>query len=84
MTTAGAPMPSPTVEIDVRPIPPREKHARIFQTFDALAPGESMRLVNDHDPAPLRYQLAAERPNAFEWTYEEQGPDVWKVTIGRK
>lgn len=74
----------PTVELNVNVLPPREKHATIFRTFESLAPGESMRLIVDHDPAPLRYQLAAERPNGFEWTYEEQGPDLWKVLLGRK
>ena len=55
-------------ELDVRVIPPRDKHPTIFRTFDALPSGESFILVNDHDPRPLRYQLAAARPNAFEWT----------------
>ncbi len=70
-------------ELDVRVIPPREKHPTIFKTFDALQSGESFILVNDHDPRPLRYQLAAERPNAFEWTYLAQGPAEWRVQIGR-
>ena len=49
------------IQLDVRPIPPREKHPAIFATFDALSPGESFILVNDHDPFPLRYQFQAER-----------------------
>jgi uncharacterized protein (DUF2249 family) len=73
-----------TVEIDVRVIPPREKHPTIFSAFDSLASGQSMVIVNDHDPRPLRYQLLAERPDSFEWTYEEQGPDVWRVKIDRR
>ncbi|MFX5918510.1 DUF2249 domain-containing protein, partial [Acinetobacter baumannii] len=27
-------------ELDVREIPPRERHPRIFRVFDDLAPGE--------------------------------------------
>lgn len=69
------------VELDVRPIPPRDKHPTIFRTFDGLAKGQSMVLINDHDPAPLRYQLMAERAGKFEWTYQEQGPTVWRVQI---
>ena len=46
-----------TRTLDVRVIPPREKHPTIFTTFSALAPGESFVLVNDHDPKPLRYQF---------------------------
>ena len=69
--------------LDVRVIPPRDKHPRIFQIFDALAPGEHFVLVNDHDPVPLRYQLLAERPGQFTWKYLEEGPMVWQVHIGK-
>ena len=79
MTATTAP-----IELDVRVITPREKHPTIFRTFDALASGGAMVLVNDHDPRPLRYQLAAERPDAFEWTYLEQGAEVWRVRIDRR
>lgn len=72
---------SPT--LDVRVIPPREKHPTIFRTFDALHPGDSFILVNDHDPKPLRYQFEAERQGHFTWQYLEQGPSVWRVAIGR-
>lgn len=72
------------VELDVRPIPPRDKHPTIFRTFDGLGPGESMLLINDHDPAPLRYQMMAERGGKFEWTYLESGPQVWRVQIEHK
>lgn len=70
--------------LDVRVIPPREKHPAIFQTFKALEPGDSFVLVNDHDPLPLRYQFQFEHDGEFEWTYLEQGPVVWRVEIGRR
>lgn len=70
--------------LDVRVIPPPEKHPTIFQTFESLEPGESFVLVNDHDPKPLRYQLEAERTGQFEWEYLEEGPTVWRVEIGRR
>ena len=77
-------MPANTVELDVRVIPPRDKHPTIFRTFENLAIGESMVIINDHDPRPLRYQLSAERPNQFAWTYEAEGPEVWRVRIDRR
>lgn len=77
-------MPTNVTELDVRVIPPRDKHPAIFRTFDGLASGESMVIVNDHDPRPLRYQLAAERPDTFVWTYEAEGPEVWRVRIDRR
>ncbi|HLN61476.1 MAG TPA: DUF2249 domain-containing protein [Symbiobacteriaceae bacterium] len=69
------------VVVDVRPIPPFQKHPTIFGAFNGLASGESMILVNDHDPKPLYYQFAAELAGKFEWNYLEQGPQVWRVQI---
>ena len=69
--------------IDVRTIIPRERHPLIFRTFDGLQPGEGFELVNDHDPKPLYYQFQAEIGPKFEWQYLEQGPEVWRVRIGR-
>jgi len=43
--------------IDVRTIAPYERHAQIFGRLDALGAGESLQIVNDHDPVPLRMQL---------------------------
>ncbi|MBI3015930.1 MAG: DUF2249 domain-containing protein [Candidatus Tectomicrobia bacterium] len=72
------------LELDVRPIPPREKHPRIFSTFDQLPEGGSFLLINDHDPKPLYYQFQAERPGKFGWEYVERGPTVWKVEIRKE
>lgn len=69
--------------IDVREVPPARRHPLIFETFEALALGTGFELVNDHDPRPLYYQLAAEQPGTFTWDYLEQGPTVWRVRIGR-
>ncbi len=72
------------VVLDVRNIMPRERHPKIFNTFDGLKKGEMMVLINDHDPKPLKYQLDAERSGQMDWMYKEQGPDVWKVEITKK
>ncbi len=72
------------ITLDVRPIPVRDKHSSIFRTFDEMAIGATLLLVNDHDPKPLYYQFAAERGGRFEWNYLERGPEVWKVEITKK
>ena len=77
------PAASDTDRVDVRALPPPQRHQKIFQLVDALAPGGAFVLINDHDPKPLYYQLEAERPRQFSWTYLERGPDVWQVKIGR-
>jgi len=73
-----------TKEVDVRSIPPAQRHPLIFDTFFGLAPGESRTLINDHDPKPLYYQFAAEQAGKFDWEYQEQGPTTWKVLITKK
>ena len=70
-----------TNTIDVRPMPPRERHPQIFAMFDGLSVGEAMLLINDHDPKPLFYQFQAERPGKAVWTPEEQGPERWVIRI---
>jgi uncharacterized protein (DUF2249 family) len=72
-----------TQQLDVRSEPPARRHQLIFETYGALAAGEAFELVNDHDPKPLYYQLAAEHTDQFTWEYLEQGPEVWRVRIGR-
>jgi uncharacterized protein (DUF2249 family) len=83
MHEAYQPAPVVKTTLDVRQIPPRERHPLIFQTFETLHPGERFQLVNDHDPKPLFYQFKAEREGQFSWEYMEAGPDVWRVYIGR-
>lgn len=73
-----------TIEIiDVQAIAPRMRHPYIFEKIDALIPGGSFVILNNHDPQPLYYQLLAERGPVVEWEYLEKGPLSWKVKITR-
>lgn len=65
-------------------IEPRIRHPKIFEAFESLETGEFMLLVNDHDPRPLHYQFMIEREGQFSWDYVQEGPDFWKVAIGKK
>lgn len=69
--------------LDVRQIPPPQRHPEIFGLFGALEAGGSFELVNDHDPKPLYYQFEAEKTGEFSWDYLEEGPDTWRVRIGK-
>lgn len=69
--------------LDIRPIPPAQRHPLIFDLFNGLAAGESFVLVNDHNPKPLYYQFQAELTDQFSWEYLEEGPESWRVRIGR-
>jgi regulator of cell morphogenesis and NO signaling len=69
--------------LNVTEIEPRFKHPRIFEKFDSLKANEAFIIHNDHDPKPLYYQLLGERGNIFTWEYLENGPELWKVKIGK-
>ncbi|WP_254862951.1 DUF2249 domain-containing protein [Halovivax gelatinilyticus] len=62
------------VELDVREIPPMNRHPKIHDAFDDLEPGESLTIVNDHEPKPLFYEFQAE-VDAF----DPDGYDVEQV-----
>lgn len=70
--------------LNVTAIEPKLKHPTIFVRFDALKPGESLTIYNDHDPKPLYYQLLGERGNIFVWEYLEQGPKLWRVKMTKR
>ena len=69
--------------LDVRTLAPAERHRRIFATYETLAAGAKFELVNDHDPKALYYQFDAEHHGEFSWRYLEQGPEAWRVEVGR-
>jgi uncharacterized protein (DUF2249 family) len=69
--------------LDVRELRPAQRHTTIFAVYEALLPGAGFVLVNDHDPKPLRYQFEAEHAGQFTWDYLAEGPEVWRVRIGR-
>ncbi|HEX9037743.1 MAG TPA: DUF2249 domain-containing protein [Ktedonobacterales bacterium] len=69
--------------LDVRELAPARRHPLIFERFNALTVGASFILINDHDPKPLYYQLVAEYPGQLLWVYLEQGPEVWRVRVGK-
>jgi uncharacterized protein (DUF2249 family) len=67
--------------MDVRLIPCSIKHGLIIRAWLELAVGDHFILLNDHDPVPLRYQFAAEWPDAFSWEHLVKGPDEFRVKI---
>lgn len=72
--------------IDVRGWPPVERHPAIFEKFNALKPGETLTLINDHNPEPLFYQMKATRSDfdAEAYTVREEAPDKWVATLKKR
>ena len=62
--------------LDVRDIPPSERHQRIHAVFEELDSGETLTIVNDHEPKPLFYEFSAEIESfdADGYAVERTGP----------
>lgn len=71
------------IELDVRQVPKPQKHPKIFGQFEALEPGQSFVLVNDHDPRHLRDEFEVEHPGGFEWEYLSREMRDWRIRITR-
>jgi uncharacterized protein (DUF2249 family) len=59
---------------DARGVAKRFRHAAIFGALDALAGGETMRFVNDHDPLPLLHQLQQRYGQSVDIQYRQREP----------
>lgn len=70
--------------LDARAIPRNIRHATIFDTLNALEPGDGMELIAPHDPLPLLAQLEAEYTGKFDVSYLERGQEAWRLAIDRK
>lgn len=73
-------------QLDLREIPPPERHPKIFDAFEELARGDALTIVNDHDPKPLYYQMDAEVESfdAEGYSVEKVGPGEFVATLPKK
>jgi uncharacterized protein (DUF2249 family) len=68
-------------ELDVRSLPKPQKHPAIFRAYAALAAGESLVLVNDHDPRHLRDEFEVEYPGGHGWEYVARDRGAWRIRV---
>jgi uncharacterized protein (DUF2249 family) len=68
---------------DARGVAKRFRHAAIFGALDALAPGETMRFVNDHDPLPLLEQMRARYGEGVSINYRQRDPGAIVIDFAR-
>ena len=72
--------------LDLRDVPPPERHPKIFEAFDALDSGEALTLINDHEPRPLYYEMEAE-VEAFDadgYEVEQRDVNEYVATLPKK
>ena len=73
-------------ELDLRDVPPPQRHPRIFEAFEALEDGEALTLINDHEPRPLFYEMR-EEVDAFDadgYAVERRGEREFVATLPKK
>ncbi|MBF8264738.1 MAG: DUF2249 protein [Dehalococcoidia bacterium] len=70
-----------TVVLDLRTTQPNERRFRVFDVFDNLRIGDTLKVVYSHDLQPLYYRLLAERRGEFVWQSEEESPEEWAAWI---
>lgn len=78
-------MPEFAGRVDIREISPhKDRYPTVQRTFESLKLGEKMELVNDHDLQPIfKHKFPLDFPEQYDWTYLEEGPEVWRVAVTR-
>jgi len=76
--------PESVYPFDARGVARRFRHAAIFGALDALAPGETMRFLNDHDPVPLLRQMADRYGETVEVAYRHRSEQGVVIDILRR
>jgi len=72
--------------LDVREIPPSERHPKIHTAFQELDSGEALTIINDHNPKPLFYEMQAE-VDAFDaeaYEVDQREPNEFAATFPKK
>lgn len=72
--------------LDLRDVPPPERHPKIHDAFAELEAGEALTIVNDHEPRPLFYEFRAE-VDAFDadgYEVERRGEGEFVATLPKE
>lgn len=70
-----------TVVLDLRMTLPQEWRFRVFDIFDNLKIGDTLKVVHDRDPRPIHYQMLLERRGQFAWEAHQESPEEWQAWI---
>lgn len=72
------------VLIEAQTIPEKNRRDVIFNAFNLLASGESISILNNHDPKSLLMQFNENYPGQFISEYLLNGPTEWKIKLTKK
>jgi uncharacterized protein (DUF2249 family) len=76
----------PATSLDLRDVPPAERHPKIHAAFERLDGGEALEIVNDHEPKPLFYEFQAEVEafDAENYTCEQEDAERFVATLPKR
>jgi uncharacterized protein (DUF2249 family) len=71
-------------EIDLRPLHRSDRHPAVFRAYAAVTVGESVVLLNDHDPRHLHDEFEVEYPGGYGWAYLDAERGTWRIQITKR
>jgi uncharacterized protein (DUF2249 family)/quercetin dioxygenase-like cupin family protein len=74
-------VPSDDQTLDLRTVRKPDRHPMVFAAYRSLTAGESLTLINDHDPRHLRDEFDADHAGTFDWTYLSRERGDWQIRI---
>lgn len=70
-------------ELDVRIIEASQTQQTIIQEISNLGHNESLMIINNYDPKPLKHRLNDLYGDIYDWKYSEEGPETWRVIVSK-
>lgn len=67
--------------IDVRAIAIPERHAHIVRALEEMRDGQTLRIISDHEPRPLRAELDKTFARQVRWGQSNLGDGRWEARI---
>lgn len=62
-------------------MPFEQRHPRIFEMLDQLSQGQTLTIVSDHEPRPLRIQLQSMLGRRIGWGQSNVGDGRWQIRL---
>lgn len=67
-------------KLDLRDVPPPNRHPVIMKDFEEVESGGVLTLVSDHEPKPLYHQMKEEVPESDADSHEAETKGAGKLT----
>src|SRR6516162_124688 len=71
------------ITLDARSLSAATKTENILDSFDKLALGGALEIVEESDPRALRNEMTQLRPGRFSWEARNLGGNRWTVRLDR-